>query len=82
MFREKKYFEDPSVLHLGTEENRSYYIPFAPGDEPGVGSSRVIPLDGEWQFKYYDSVYDGAERLAEPRLRPPPVHQRQLSLPL
>ena len=65
MFREKKYFEDPSVLHLGTEENRSYYIPFAPGDESGDGSSRVIPLDGEWQFKYYDSVYDVPENCGE-----------------
>ena len=58
MFREKKYFEDPSVLHVGMEESRSYYIPFAPGDDPAGPSSRVISLDGEWQFRYYDSVYD------------------------
>ena len=58
MFREKKYFEDPSVLHVGMEESRSYFIPFAPGDDPKGPSSRVISLDGEWQFRYYDSVYD------------------------
>jgi beta-galactosidase len=61
MFREKKYFEDPSVLHVGMEESRSYFIPFAPGDDLKCPSSRVISLDGEWQFKYYESVYDVPE---------------------
>ncbi len=68
MFREKKYFEDPTVLHLGTEEHRSYYIPFAPTDENvkcPCGSSRVIDLDGDWQFKYYESVYDVPEDCGE-----------------
>ena len=23
-----RYFEDPSTLHVGTEPNRAYYIPF------------------------------------------------------
>ena len=60
MLSEKKYFEDPSVLHVGMEESRSYFIPFAPEDA-GDRSSRVIHLDGTWQFRYYGSVYDVPE---------------------
>ncbi len=57
MLSEKKYFEDPSVLHVDMEESRSYFIPLAPED-PEDCSSRVIHLTGDWQFRYYGSVYD------------------------
>ena len=57
-----KYFEDPHKLHIGTEENRSYFIPFATPDEALIGdramSGRFVPLMGLWGFRYYDSVYD------------------------
>ena len=56
------YFEDPSKLHVGTEENRSYYIPFSSPEEALMGdremSDRFLPLMGTWGFHYYQSVYD------------------------
>ncbi|MBQ8893358.1 MAG: DUF4981 domain-containing protein [Clostridia bacterium] len=59
----KNYFEDPSVLHLGTCPNRSYYIPCADEAEASEkclrkASSRIQLLNGEWDFKYYPSVRD------------------------
>lgn len=45
-----KYYEDTSVLHVGCEENRSYYIPFAPGEVKN--SSRVQLLNGDWDFRF------------------------------
>ncbi len=67
-----KYFEDPKTLHVGCEENRSYYVPFSSGEENGVSalqmgqivsmdretSDRFQLLNGVWGFHYYDSVYD------------------------
>lgn len=59
----KNYFEDPSVLHLGTCPNRSYYVPCASMEEAQAecvrsASSRFELLNGEWDFKYYKSVRD------------------------
>ena len=59
----KNYFEDPSVLHLGTCPNRSYYIPCANAEEaaqkcPRTAGSRMQLLNGVWDFKYYSSVRD------------------------
>ncbi len=59
----KNYFEDPSVLHLGTCPDRSYYIPCANREEaeadcPRSASSRIQLLNGTWDFKYYPSVRD------------------------
>ncbi len=44
--RLEKYYEDPSVLHLGTEESRSYYIPWAPGDKTIAAPKDASPADG------------------------------------
>lgn len=59
----KNYFEDPSILHLGTCPNRSYYVPCASQEEAEAectrsASSRLVMLNGEWDFKYYKSVLD------------------------
>ncbi len=59
----KNYFEDPTILHLGTCPNRSYYIPCANEAEAQDqclrrASSRFQLLNGEWNFKYYPSVRD------------------------
>ena len=65
-----KYFEDPKTLHVGCEDNRSYYVPVS-GD-PALGalqmgeivlmdreaSDRLQMLNGTWGFHYYESVYD------------------------
>lgn len=59
-----KYFEDPTVLHLNTMDNRAYYVPFASAEEIGdcrLQSSRMLSLNGDWDFKYYDSIYDVPE---------------------
>ncbi|MDO4459792.1 MAG: glycoside hydrolase family 2 TIM barrel-domain containing protein [Clostridia bacterium] len=53
------FHENPDVLHVGCEENRSYYLPFADLEEAESGeSSRIIDLDGTWDFKYFDSFAD------------------------
>ncbi len=49
----KKYYENLSYLHVGTEENRSYYIP-----EDREGEPRAVSLNGEWDFAFYESVSD------------------------
>mgnify|MGYP004651931727 FL=1 len=42
------YYEDPNTLHVGTCENRSYYIPY--GQDL---NSRATLLSGDWRFGYY-----------------------------
>lgn len=44
----EKYYENPDVLHVGTQENRSYYIPY---DLKGKEMRKM--LNGIWQFKFY-----------------------------
>ncbi|MBE6025049.1 MAG: DUF4981 domain-containing protein [Cellulosilyticum sp.] len=51
------YYEDPQTLHIGTEENRSYYLPY---DRTGK-ECRQFLLNGEWDFNYYKSIYDVPE---------------------
>lgn len=48
-------WESPGLLSLGKLPPRADFIPFAPGDAPGVlpeNSSRVISLDGIWRFNW------------------------------
>lgn len=58
----KNYHENPGILHVGTEDNRAYYIPFS--DRLSAlscareKSDRFISLCGSWNFKYYSSIYD------------------------
>lgn len=57
-----RYYEDCNRLHVGTEPNRSYYIPASRpmdlrGDLRGK-SDRYLDLDGDWDFRYYASIYD------------------------
>lgn len=58
----KKYYEDPSVLHVGTMPNRSYYIPFCGESVAKMGertlSDRMLLLSGEWDFHYYENIYE------------------------
>ncbi len=54
------FFEDPSVLHVGTEPIRSYFVPCASLEEAKgcrTASSRLQLLNGEWEFSYYESPY-------------------------
>ena len=56
----ENYFENPEVLHLGTCENRAYYIPFRSEEDAMTGerffSDRVTCLNGHWLFRYFPSV--------------------------
>lgn len=54
------YYEDPNVLHIGVEENRSYYLPLAPESstvQDGASTERRILLNGSWDFKYYPNPF-------------------------
>lgn len=57
-----KHFENLDVLHENTMPDRAYYIPAAGRHEDLVErreeSERFALLNGEWDFCYYDSVYD------------------------
>ena len=55
-----RYYEDPKTLHVHTEPERAYYIPFdtlegALADDREK-SPRLTMLSGEWSFGYYGSV--------------------------
>ena len=55
------YHESPAHLHVGTLENRAYYIPHATAAEAldtPEQSARCRVLDGEWAFQYYGSVHE------------------------
>lgn len=54
--RLKNYHEDTTTLHIGTEENRSYYIPLDKRK-----NERKISLNGSWNFRYYQSPYEVEE---------------------
>lgn len=60
----EKYYENPDILHVGTEDARAYYIPFSKAEDitdDRTKSDRYIDLNGEWKFHYYTSVYDVAD---------------------
>ena len=49
----ENYYENPRVLHVGTMENRCYYLPESP-QEKAEGEKRAVLLSGEdWRFAYY-----------------------------
>ena len=46
-----KFHEDPSMLHVGCEPVRSYYVPYKDEEETRGESSRRISLNGVWGFR-------------------------------
>lgn len=55
------YHEDPHSLHIGTLPDHAYFIPFAKGEDPFSArekSSRLEMLNGQWEFRYYESIID------------------------
>ncbi|MCR2049658.1 DUF4981 domain-containing protein [Acetatifactor muris] len=60
-----KHFEDLNVLHENTMPDRAYYIPSDKKQtdltEHREKSARFTLLNGDWDFRYYDSVYDVRE---------------------
>lgn len=66
----KNYFEDLNTLHSGTMDNRAYYIPY-PSQKEAVSGNRLLSkrlqlLNGQWDFKYYNSIYDVSEEFFTP----------------
>lgn len=63
--RLEKYYENPDILHVGCEAPRAYYIPFsdktAALTQPREDSDRYLSLNGKWNFKYCNSVYEMPE---------------------
>ncbi len=59
------YYEDLHMLHMGTEPNRAYFIPASTGMDDLVenrgNSDRFQLLNGDWRFRYYESVHDLTE---------------------
>ncbi len=57
--------ESVATMHVGTEPNRSYYLPAAPDGAEG----RILSLNGTWNFRYWDSFgrtfRDGMPELKE-----------------
>ncbi len=52
----EKYYENPEILHLGTEKPRAYYLPL-----DIQGEEEQILLNGEWEFAFYPSPYEVPE---------------------
>lgn len=64
------YYENPHMLHENTMPDRSYYIPASVKMdcliEQREKSDRIQMLNGDWKFRYYDSIYDLHEPFYEP----------------
>ncbi len=65
MIKLPNYHRDLSVLHYNCEKPRAYYIPYATfgGAKKGERSRSdyLKSLCGEWNFKWYPTVYDVEE---------------------
>jgi beta-galactosidase len=63
------YFEDPHVLHENEVSYRAYFVPASGRMDNLVfergRSDRIQMLNGNWLFRYYDSVYDLKEPFYE-----------------
>ena len=63
------YYENLHMLHENTMPDRSYYVPASVKMdclvEQREKSDRIQMLNGEWKFKYYDSIYDFKEQFYE-----------------
>ena len=67
----KNFFEDPKTLHVGTMEDRAYYIPYPSQKEAILSEDRNSSelfqlLNGQWSFKYFNSIYDVTEEFYLP----------------
>ena len=58
------YHEDPQQLHINTLGKHCYFIPFGKEQDPFAdreSSERLELLNGQWDFRYYDSIVDMEE---------------------
>lgn len=72
-----RYYEDLNALHVGCEPNRAYYIPASKPTDTSVSrrvqSDRFQLLNGEWDFRYYDSIHDLDAEVADAQAANDPV---------
>ena len=65
-----RYYEDLSILHEGTMPARAYYIPASKRmdnlAEHREESDRIQFLNGNWKFRFFQSIYDVQEPFFEP----------------
>ena len=63
------YHQDPSILHVGCEAPRAYFIPYQNQKTAMSGnrnaSHRFITLCGDWDFTFYKSLRDLPDFTAE-----------------
>lgn len=62
----ERYYEDPSILHVGTVKTRCYYVPQAPN---GALRSRYLSRR-KWKFSYYRSVEEVPQDFKDPAYAP------------
>ena len=57
-----RHYEDLCVLHENLMPRRGYYIPASRPMGPLVAdrdqSDRLQMLNGQWRFRYFDSIHD------------------------
>lgn len=58
----ENYFENPKILHIGTTDNRAYYIPFT-DEKDALTNQRelskcILMLNRKWHFQYYKNIYE------------------------
>ena len=60
-----RHYENLHLLHENTMPNRAYYIPASKPQfdltEEREHSDRFCLLNGDWKFRYYDSIYNVKE---------------------
>lgn len=66
----ENYFENQSILHLNTQPNRAYYIPYSRKEDALAQgrretSDRLLFLNGDWDFKYFSDVNEIDEKFFE-----------------
>lgn len=80
-----KHYESFTVLHEGTMPDRSYYIPFACESDAvtkfRTASSRLLSLDGDWAFGYYNAPEAVPENVVEADFAPTSENFATLPVP-
>ena len=62
------YHENPEKLHINTLDKHCYFIPFGKDQNPfenRKNSDRLELLNGQWDFRYYDSIIDLEDNFIE-----------------
>ncbi|RXZ82892.1 DUF4981 domain-containing protein [Paenibacillaceae bacterium] len=65
----QRNWENPEILHENREPARAHYIPYADAGSAAAGKRGHSPyyrtLNGNWKFRYHESVLDVEERFYE-----------------